>query len=131
MTTQRFRKFKYILSFTFIVMLLHTIEEYVTKVYDADPFIVFTSHYFNVSPVAIYALIQILVLTLILMFLMQLSCQRFDISLAALLGFVFILELLHPYNSIRMWGYYPGLYTGIVLVILGFFYYRELLRGMK
>ena len=111
---------------TFVVMLLHTAEEFATKIWMADPFMVYVSRYFNVSGIVVYEVIQTFALVIILLvFLHSLSSKTFNSLLAALLGFIFVLELLHPINSILIRGYYPGLYTGTILVIISLFYFRE------
>ncbi len=121
------RKLKHIVLLAFIVMLFHTVEEYVAAVWTVDPFMIFASGYLRINPAIFYLLEQLLVLLLLLGFWWRLSYQKLDMLLVAIIGFVFILELLHPYSSIRLHAYYPGLYTGMILVTLGFFYYKELL----
>lgn len=124
---QRLLNLKHIVLVTFIVMLFHTVEEYLTAIYNVDPFMVFSSYYFGIRASTVYFIIQLLALVTIGVFFIRLSRHKFDTLLAVLVGFIFVLELLHPYNSIVLRAYYPGLYTGMILVLLGFFYYKELI----
>lgn len=125
------KRFQLILFTAAIAMILHTVEEYFTKLYKVDPFIVFSASYFNLNQIAIYLAIQILVLLLIFTLLAQSLGQKCNKFLAITLGLVFLLELLHPYDSIIAQGYYPGLYSGMVLVIIGIFYWKELFKNFK
>lgn len=124
-------QFKYILVATLIAMLLHTVEEFITKLWNFDPFMIYMSAHFQISGVVIYSIIQVLVLVLIIVVLVLAFKNRLNKSLAILLGLVFFFELLHLYNSIKILGYYPGLYTGIALIVIGYFYWRELVIIMK
>jgi hypothetical protein len=122
-------KFKTILYWSFIVMLLHTVEESITKLWNFDPFMIYMSAHFPISGVGIYFTVQTLVMLLIFVLILLALKNKFNKPLVILLGLIFILELLHPYNSLRIWGYYSGLYTGLALLIVGYFYRRELLKS--
>ena len=124
----RLQKLKYILYATGIAMLLHTIEEYMTKLYDTDFFIVAFSRYFNVRPISTYTGIQILVLSFILVMLVLSLNGKFNKVLGIALGLIYVGELSHPYIVIMVGGYYSGLYTGILLVIIGYFYWKEVIK---
>jgi Protein of unknown function with HXXEE motif len=126
--TVAIKRFQPILLATGIAMILHTVEEYFTQLYYADPFIVSFSRYFNLNPAVTYLTLQILILCLIFVLLAQSFHRGPNKFLAILLGLVFFLELLHPYNSIRVQGYYSGLYSGVILVIIGVFYWKELIK---
>ena len=60
---------------------------------------------------------------------MQNHSQKTKVLLAIILGVVFIGEISHIYSSFHIWGYYPGLYTGIALIIIGYFYWREMFKS--
>jgi lysylphosphatidylglycerol synthetase-like protein (DUF2156 family) len=118
---------KVILLATLLTMSLHTIEEYISKLWEYDPFIIWLAQSLNVSSISIYLAIQTLALLLIAILLILALMKRFNIILGVVLGLIFILELLHPYNSIVVSGYYSGLYTGVVLIVIGIFYWKELI----
>jgi Protein of unknown function with HXXEE motif len=48
----------------------------------------------------------------------------------AVWGLTFLLEFHHPFKAFDRGGYYPGLYTALVYLSLGPFYWRALLRGV-
>lgn len=125
------RKFQLLLYLTVTAFILHTIEEYQTKLYNVDPFIVWFSNYTGISGVFIYLGIQALGFLLIFIMLFHSYRQHFNKLLAIILGLGFLLELLHPYSSIRVRGYYPGLYSGLGLVFIGYFYWKELVTNFK
>ncbi len=112
-------------------MVFHTVEEYVTKLWNFDPFIISVSHQFQVSPVSFYLGLQALGLLLISVVLVLTIKNRFNLFLGLLLGLVFLLELSHLYSSIKIWNYYSGLYTGIALIVIGYFYWRELIKQLQ
>lgn len=120
-------RMKIILLSTLATMSLHTIEEYVSNLWNQDPFIIWLAQNLNISSINIYLIIQAIALLLITASLILTIKRRFNLILGVILGFIFFLELLHPFNSIKILGYYPGLYTGIILIIIGFFYWKELL----
>jgi hypothetical protein len=122
------KKFQIILGLAFIAMLLHTVEEYTTKLWNFDPFMIYMSARFPISGANIYLSAQILVMLLISVVTVLAFKNKFNKPLEIILGLVFFLELLHPYNSLRIWGYYSGLYTGLALLIIGYFYWKELLK---
>lgn len=126
-----FTRLKLILAITVLVMVAHTIEEYVTQLWNFDPFIIAFSQYFQLNPAIVYLVIQVLALLLIFTVLMLAFRDVFNKFLGIVLGLVFLLELLHPYNSIIQGGYYPGLYSGMLLVIVGYFYWKELIKYLR
>lgn len=44
------------------------------------------------------------------------------------LGLLFIYEFIHLFWSLRSLNYKPGLITGVLLAVFGFFYWKELLQ---
>lgn len=129
--SMNFPKLKYILFATFIAMILHTIEEYITRLWSVDTFIVGISNYFEISGVVVYLLIQFFAFLLILILLIQTFQRKINKILLTVLALVFLFELLHIYESFRIWGYYSGLYTGIILLIIGYFYWKELIHNLR
>lgn len=126
-----FQKLKLITSIAAIAMLLHTVEEYITKLWNYDHFILNYSHRLQLNPMTLFFWIQGLVFVLIFFVLFLEVRKKYNIFLGIILGLVFLLELLHPYNSIMIMGYYSGLYTGIVLIVVGYFYWKELISYLK
>ncbi len=124
-------KIKIILYLALGAMLLHTIEEYVTRLYGVDPFIVSVSQHFSINAIGIYLAIQALVLALIVFLIWLVRQNKFNKPLTFIFGILFVFELIHPYDSIREWNYYPGLYSGMLLVIIGYFYWKEWLKLVK
>jgi len=51
--------------------------------------------------------------------------------LMILLGLVYLFELSHVYDAIAAHSYYSGVYTSILLLCVGFFYWKELLKNHK
>ena len=80
---------------------------------------------------ALFVLMQIMLwLTFVIVYL-SFRGPKWQLRLMFLLGLVLIYELHHLYNAIRVGGYYPGLITALFLYVLGFFFWKELLRIRK
>lgn len=126
-TEQQFKKFIYIGAAASVAMLAHTVEEAVAHIWTIDPFMIYASQHLDLSGAWVYASIQAFALAIIIVFLARVSVQKFDRISAFLLGILFLGELSHPIVSTLT--YYPGLYTGIVLVVIGIFYFVELLKA--
>ncbi len=118
---------KNILALTAVAMVFHTIEEYVTKLWDFDPIFIWLVRQFQINPIVIYFMLQALGLLLIFALWWPRLNKQLYRFLAIVLGLVFLLELSHLYSSIKIGDYYPGLYTGIALIIIGYFYWKELI----
>ena len=46
-------------------------------------------------------------------------------------GIIFIYELHHLYKAVLTGGYYPGLITALLFPVIGYFYWRELLKARE
>lgn len=56
--------------------------------------------------------------------------NRFPPPFLLLVGSVYILQLEHIIGALKINDYYPGLITGIALSIIGFFFWKELLKAL-
>ena len=122
------KRFQILLWLSFVAMLAHTYEEYTTKLYSVDPFMVYLSHHFNINPIANYLALQTAVLLLIAALIILSYRSMLNRPLSVILGLVFVIELTHPFISALTSAYYPGLYSGTILAIIGLFYWKELRR---
>jgi hypothetical protein len=121
-------RYKLILYATFVAFILHTIEEYQSKLFEVDGFILTAAKNLDTSPLIIFFIIQTLVFLLIVVSLVLVTKNKLNKPLAIMLGVIFIFELSHLYSSIAVSGYYPGMYSGIALIIIGYFYWKEMFK---
>src|SRR3989344_1032719 len=127
------RKLKIIFGLSIPLFVLHGIEEFYTGFYKADRFTQFIFGPFEQMGVhdIMFLTFQVMFwLLLAVAFLMTLS-ERWRLRMMMVLGAVYILELHHIWKAIASWSYYPGLMTAIPLVIVGFFFWQELLKNWR
>ena len=51
--------------------------------------------------------------------------------LFGVIGFFLFFEVHHIVEAVIVGGYYPGLVTALLLPIVGFFFWKELIRNWK
>jgi hypothetical protein len=126
-----YKKLRYVVSLSIIIFFIHSIEEYLTKLYEVDHSLIAISAYLNLTTKNVYLASQIILFAFLIVFLASLLKDKLYKPLAIMLGVIFVFELTHIYSVISIAGYYPGLYTGIMLLIIGFFYWKELFKMLK
>ena len=121
------KKLKNIFAFSIPVFIAHGIEEYFTRLYDFDPFYQLFS-----NPKAVF-IFFVLVLgnTLLIISYILIRKNKWVFGLSIALGLLFIFELIHIYDAIRVGGYYPGLITSFAFPIMSVFLSKELLKNWK
>ena len=46
-------------------------------------------------------------------------------------GAVYILQLHHIWKAAVSWSYYPGLITALAFPVIGFFFWKELIKSFQ
>lgn len=113
----------------FWLFLVHAFEEYFTRFSDADPVISLLASQLSISRQAIFLVVQLLWLGFLLsLFLVS---RRVEVPrwLSVIVGLAFILELSHIGPAVINFSYYPGLYTSIVILLAGIYYWKALLAS--
>ncbi len=107
------------------LFIVHAFEEYSTGLLDLDPlFRWITAH--NLPTVTLYWIEQIALVALLIW-----AIYRPNRWLVIFIGLFFIFEMTHIIPTLRHMSYYPGLVTALLLLTLGFQYWRELLKAQK
>lgn len=112
------------------IFVAHGIEEYLTFSYNSIPSFISIGQTFQVSAQSGFLLFQ-LVWWMALIISVVLIKKRISIlaQLSVLaLGGVYIYELEHIINAVKMGSYYAGLFTSIPLIIMGFLFWKELVK---
>ena len=124
-------KFLYTLSIP--LFILHGIEEYLTKFYDIYPLLNFkwTENVFSNIPQATFLFFQIMWLLLLLVLFLVLKGNKTILIVMTGIGLVYIYECTHILSAVILRGYTPGFTTGLLFPILGFFYWKELLKTWR
>ena len=124
-------KLKIIFGISIPLFILHGIEEYRTGFYRDNelyqfafrPFLEMSWHQ------VMFATFQVMFwLLLAATFLMTLS-EKWRLRMMTVLGAVYILELHHIWKAVVSWSYYPGLITALAFPVVGFFFWRELIKS--
>ena len=103
------------------LFVVHAIEEYSTGFLGLDPlFRSIATH--HLPTIAIYVVEQLLLVAILLWAMYQ--PQRW---LLVFIGLLFIFEASHVIPALAQTSYYPGLLTAVLLLLLGFFYWRAVI----
>ena len=104
------------------LFVIHVAEEYLTAFYSIDPSTQFVAAYLNLAPLIVYTSVQI-ILFLFLFFLIF----RQNAPLLFLFGLILVFELDHVIQTLIS-GQYQAVITSIPLIILGFFFWKQLFK---
>lgn len=124
------KKLKTVFLISIPVFIAHGLEEYFNGFYNVDSSFKFFFHYFETMsvPQATFLLFQIMIwLLLIVSFLLILN-GKWQLRLMVVLGLIYIFELHHLWKAFISWSYYPGAITSIAFLIIGFVFWKELLK---
>jgi hypothetical protein len=127
------KKFKNIFLISIILLIAHGIEELATGMYNVDRHVeIMFSFVKGMTPThAAFLVFQIMIwLILIVSYLMILG-PKWQLRLLVIPGLIFVYELEHIYMAISVGGYYPGLITAVLFPVVGFFYWKELIKTFK
>src|SRR3990167_4478229 len=125
------KKFKTIFIISIPVFIAHGLEEFSNGFYNVDWSFKFVFGFLNTMsvPQATFLVFQIMLWLALIVFAFLIANDKWRLRLMLLPGIIFLVELNHPWSVITSWGYYPGAITSIPLVILGFLFWKELLKN--
>lgn len=111
----------------------HGLEEYFTGFYNVDPSFKFVFHFFETMspPQATFLVYQIMLWLLLIIFAFLIASDTWRLRLMVIPGLVYIFELDHFWHAFLAGGYYPGVITAIAFLVIGFLYWRELLKNFR
>lgn len=127
-------KLKTIFALSIPLFIAHGIEEFATHFYDTDAWdqAIFGNLFGNLSTHgATFVTFQVMLWLLLIVSYLLISSEQWRFRLMFILGIIFIYELHHLYKAVMLGGYYPGLVTALLFPVIGYFYWRELLRLHK
>lgn len=127
------QKLKTILWLSIPIFIAHGLEEFLNNFYNVDWSTKLVFGFLNQMsiPQATFLVFQIMLWLALIVFAFLISSEKWRLRLMFIPAVIFIVELHHPWSVITSWGYYPGAITAIPLLIVGFFYWIELLRSYK
>lgn len=111
------------------VFIFHGLEEYLTGFYATDNVSRFFFGYAEnmTSLQSSFLTFQVMIGILMIVAYLLLT-KRWVLQIATFFGLLFFFELHHFVKAISVGGYYPGLITALFFPILGFLYWKELLK---
>ena len=127
------QKLKTIFWISIPIFIAHGLEEFFNNFYNVDWSTKLAFGFLNQMsvPQATFLVFQIMLWLALIVFAFLISSEKWRLRLMFIPAVIFIVELHHPWSVITSWGYYPGAITAIPLLIVGFFYWIELLRSYK
>ena len=125
-------KLKKITFLSLLLIFAHGIEEIIMGFWKVDSVLMTFNERLVSIPHAVYWASHIpFWLFLIPMFLLILG-GKWTLRVLALFGLIFVIEIHHILGALfDTQGYYPGLITAIFYPIIGFFYWKELIRNFR
>lgn len=116
-----------------LLWIAHGIEELATGMYRVDSHVHFMFWFVHpLTPIhAAFLIFQIMLWLLLVISYVLLQGPRWQLRLMYIPGLVLIYEFHHFYNAIEVGGYYPGLITALLFPIVGFFFWKELLKTFR
>ena len=126
-------KLKIIFGLSIPLFILHDIEEYKTGFYSNNelyqfvfgPFLGMSWHQ------VMFATFQVMFWLLLVVSFLLVASERWRFRMMVVLGLVYIVELHHIWKAVISWSYYPGLITALAFPVIGFFFWRELIKSWR
>ena len=127
------QKLKTIFTISIPFFIAHGLEELFNGFYNIDWSVKVMFGFFNEMPVpqATFWVFQIMIWLALIVFAFLISNEKWRLRLMFLPGVIFIVELHHIWKALESWNYYPGVITAIPIAIIGFFFWKELLKNFK
>ena len=127
------QKLKTIFIISIPIFIAHGLEEFFNNFYNTDWSTKLVFGFLNEMSVsqATFLVFQIMLWLALIVFAFLIANEKWRLRLMLLPGMIFIVELHHPWSVITSWDYYPGAISAIPLLVLGFLFWKELLKNFK
>ncbi|MBI1866523.1 MAG: HXXEE domain-containing protein [Candidatus Staskawiczbacteria bacterium] len=128
-----YKKLKTIFAISIPVFIAHGLEEYFTGFYNVDNISKFVFRLFETMTIAqaTFLLFQIMIWLLLIISFLLITNEKWQLGLMIIPGLIYIFELHHIWKALVSWNYYPGMITAIAFPIVGFLFWKELLKNWK
>ncbi len=126
-------KLKNLFLLSTLLWIAHGIEELTTGMYRVDSHVHFMFGFVNsLTPIhAAFLVFQIMLWLMLLVSYLLLLGPKWQLRLMFIPGLVLVYEFHHFYKAIEVGGYYPGLFTALLFPIIGFLFWKELLKTFR
>ena len=126
-------RLKNIFAISIPIFIAHGLEEYFTGFFNIDNIFRFVFSPFETMSVlqATFLLFQIMIWFFLIVFLLLITNEKWQLRLMIIPGLIYIFELHHLWKALMLGGYYPGVVTGIAFPIIGFLFWKALLKNLQ
>ena len=130
MISQKLRALFYI---SVPVFIAHGLEEIFNGFYNVDWFFKFAFGFLETIsvPQATFIVFQIMIWLAFVVFSFLITSEKWRLRLMLLPGIIYIFELHHIWKAFESWSYYPGVITAIAFPIIGFLFWKELIKNFQ
>ena len=127
------KKLKKLFYISIPLFVTHGLEELFNGFYNLDWSTKFAFGSLYEMPVqqATFWVFQIILWLALVVFAFLITSEKWRLRLMILPGVIYIVELHHIWKALVSWSYYPGAITAPVFLIVGFLFWKELLRNLK
>ncbi len=115
------------------VFIAHGLEEIYMGFFDIDSQVAFVFGKLAGLPEmkGIFILFQIMLWFTLIVSAFLIGNEKWRLRLMIIPGLIYIYEFYHFYRAIEIGGYYPGLVTAFLFPVVGYFYWKELLKNIR
>ena len=126
-------KLKTLFYISIPVFIAHGLEEFFNGFYNVDWSFKFVFGFLNTMtiPQATFLIFQIMLWLAFIVFAFLIASEKWRLRLMVLPGIIYVFELHHIWKASESWSYYPGVITAIAFPIIGFLFWKELLKNFK
>ena len=127
------KRIHHLFLISIVLFIAHGLEEYFTGFYEVDNIFKYIFQFFETMsiPQATFLLFQIMLWILLIISYLLIFKKDWILFLLTIPALVFIFEISHLVKAVIAGGYYPGSIVAIFFPILGFFYWKELIKLYK
>ena len=127
------QKLKNLFYISIPLFIIHGLEEIFNGFYNVDWSTKLVFGFLNGMPVpqATFWVFQIMLWLALIVFAFLITSEKWRLRLMLIPGIIFIVELHHPWSAIISWDYYPGLISSIPVLVVGFLFWKELVKNLK
>jgi len=126
-------KLKTIFIISIPIFIAHGLEEFFNGFYNVDWSFKFVFGFLDTMTVsqATFLVFQIMLWLAFIVFAFLIASEKWRLRLMVLPGIIYIFELHHIWKTLENWSYYPGVITAIAFPIIGFLFWKELLKDLS
>ena|SRR3989344_4647807 len=130
MISQRLKNLFYI---SIPVFIAHGLEEIFNSFYNVDRIFKFVFGFLETMsvPQATFITFQVMIWIAFIFFAFLIASEKWRLRLMILPGVIYIFEIHHIWKALESWSYYPGVITAIAFPVIGFLFWKELLKNWK